>query len=230
MKYSLLFFFFSMFILRGGAQVTLTLTPINQTVAVNPDSQLVIAKAQIQNTSNQTKKFTWLRTIVSNSGTWKTQICDKNACWAADRNTPTDPFELAPNAKSNLDVYVTPDKKSGTAVVEVKVVEVGNDANTITAKYTLSSSPTRTKENADVQIRAYPNPATDYFQITDPTDVVDKVLIYNIIGRQMRVFKASDGGRYNVNDLPDGLYIVRLQNTSGATVKTFRLSKVKIKA
>ena len=211
MKYTLLAVLFFAFILRGGAQVTLTLTPETLTTYVNPDSFEIRAKATLKNTSNATKKFTWTRTIKSIANGWACLVCDKNACWASTVNTPPDQIELAAGATSNMDVYIRPDRKAGTAAVEVKIVEVGNETNTITGKYNFSTT-TRTKEQKDYNaLRIYPNPTIEFFQITD-NDVVDKVVIYNIIGRQMRSFKVAEDMKYNVSDMPDGLYIIRLLN------------------
>ncbi len=230
MKYTLLIVLFFTVILRGGTQVTITLTPdvVNATVLI--DSFETRAKATLKNTSSTTKKFTWTRTIKSMTNDWACLVCDKNLCWASTINTPTDQIELAAGATSNLDVYIRPNKKAGSAAVEVKIIEVGNETNTLTGKYNFSTT-TRTKdlrENGNT-IRIYPNPTVEFFQITD-NDTIEKVVIYNIIGRQMRTYKASEGMKYTVSDLPDGLYIIRLLNTNGATVKTVRLSKSRPKA
>jgi Secretion system C-terminal sorting domain len=229
MKYTLLFTLFLTTILRGGAQVTITLTPDVLNTGVLVDSFETRAKATLKNTSTTTKKFTWTRTIKSMTSGWACLVCDKNLCWASTVNTPVDQIELAAGATSNMDVYIRPDKKVGAAVVELKIVEVGNETNTVTGKYNFSTT-TRTRDIKDNNsLRIYPNPTVEYFQITD-NDLVEKVVIYNIIGRQMRAYKAVEGMKYTVNDLPDGLYIIRLLSSSGATVKTVRLSKSRPKA
>lgn len=78
-------------------------------------------------------------------------------------------------------------------------------------------------------INIYPNPVIDYFMISDNPNL-DKVVIYNIIGRQMRTYKVVEGTKYYVNDLPDGIYIIRLMNANGGTLKTTRLSKTRVRA
>jgi Secretion system C-terminal sorting domain len=232
MKYTLLITLFITAILRGGAQVTITLTPDVVNTTLNADSFEVRAKATLKNTSTVTKKFTWTRTIKKMTAGWACLVCDKNTCWASTVSTPLDQIELAAGATSNIDVYIRPDKKLGAANVEVQVYEVGNSSNTVTGLYNfLTTTSTRTRDLKDngTTLRIYPNPAVDFFQITD-NDLVEKVVIYNIIGRQMRSYKAVEGMKYTVNDLPDGLYIIRLLSGNGATVKTVRLSKLRPKA
>jgi Secretion system C-terminal sorting domain len=230
MKYNLLALFFSLNILSGYAQVTITITPQVQTVGVNPDSTEIRAKATFKNTSTVTKKFTWSRNVMNITTGWITQVCDSKGCWIPSVGTAPEQIELAPNATSNLDVYIRPEKKQGAATIEVKVFEVGNETNTVTGRY-LFSTTTRAKETnvSNANIRIYPNPTIDYFQITED-DGIDKVVIYNIIGRQMRTYKVTDNGKYNVNDLPEGLYIIRLLASNGSTVKTIRLSRTRLKA
>jgi Secretion system C-terminal sorting domain len=230
MRYTLLLLLFCLEILRGHAQSTITITPQVQNVNVNSDSIEIRAKATIKNTSTTTKKFTWKRSILSLTSGWATNVCDSKGCWVPSVDVAPEVIELAPNATSNMDVYIRPEKKAGAATVEVKVFEVGNETNTVTGRW-LFSTTTKTREaNANnTNIRIYPNPTIDYFQITED-DGIDKVVIYNIIGRQMRTYKVTDNGKYNVNDLPEGLYIIRLLAANGATVKTIRLSRTRLKA
>jgi Secretion system C-terminal sorting domain len=230
MRYTLLAILFCFQILRGYAQSTITITPQVQTASVISDSFETKAKATIKNTSNLTKKFTWTRNVLNISAGWVTVVCDNKSCWTPAVNTSPEQIELAPNGTSNLDVYIRPDKKMGAATIEVKVVEVGNETNTVTGRY-LFSTTTKTRETNinSTNIKVYPNPTTDYFQLSDD-DLIDKVVIYNIIGRQMRTYKVTENGRYNVNDLPEGLYIIRLLASNGATIKTIRLSKSRLKA
>ena len=232
MKNSLLFLMFFAFLLRGSSQVTISITPQVLSSSVNPDSFEIRAKATIKNLSNVTKKFSWRRNIMSLTNGWLSLVCDKNQCWAAATNDPTDQIELTAGATSNLDVYIRPDRKMGSATIEIKVFEVGNEANnSVTGRFLFSTlSPVKSYNALPFSnIKLYPNPSMEYFQISE-NDTVDKVVIYNIIGRQLRIFKATDGNKYMINDLPDGMYIVRLMSSNGATVKTLRLSKAHARA
>lgn len=218
-------------ILRGAAQVTLTLTPAIVNTSVNSDSFEIKGKSVLKNTANQTKRFVWQRNILSMTNGWQSLVCDANQCWTSTVNVSPDTLVLAANGTSNLDVYIRPNRILGAATIELKVSEVGNATNTLTGRYLFSPiTPVREYSKTSVGIRVYPNPTTDYFMLADNTDVVDKVVIYNIIGRQMKSYKAIDNFKYTVNDLPEGIYIIRLLNNNGNTVKTIRLNKSKTKA
>lgn len=230
MRYILLILILIMVILRGGTQTTLLLSSRDVKAIVSPDSFEVKGRMTIMNTSNQAKKFVWQRQVTALTNGWYCMVCEKNQCWAAATPSPLDYIDLAAGASANLDIYVRPEKKAGTAAVDIKVYEVGNEANAISGKYFFSSY-IKVKDNRvnDTDINIYPNPAIDFFMLPDNSSV-DKIVIYNIIGRQMRSIKAYDGVKYNINDLPEGFYIVRLLNVNGVTIKTIRLNKTRVKA
>lgn len=73
-------------------------------------------------------------------------------------------------------------------------------------------------------IKIFPNPATDYIELSQ-NDKVSQVVVFNLVGKEMRRFDAGDGTRYNVSDLPKGLYLVQLVDRTGQTIVTQRVSK-----
>lgn len=86
----------------------------------------------------------------------------------------------------------------------------------------LSIKPASSKEKVDLQI--FPNPATDYISVTK-NDVVKKVMIFNLVGRQMKDFEAIDGEKYYVGDLPRGMYLVQLLDANDQAITTQRVNK-----
>jgi len=75
-----------------------------------------------------------------------------------------------------------------------------------------------------LQLKIYPNPATSYIELTN-SSTVDQILIYNVVGKKMKSFIVKDDGKYNVSDLPHGMYLVQLIGTNNKIIKTQRLSK-----
>ena len=73
-------------------------------------------------------------------------------------------------------------------------------------------------------IKIFPNPASDYIELTQ-NDKVSKVVVFNLVGKEMRRFDAGDGQRHNISDLPKGLYLVQLLDKAGQTIVTQRVSK-----
>ena len=146
-------------------------------------------------------------------------------------NDAPEQITVAANSTSNIDAYIRPNRIAGSATIEIKVYEFGNEANAITGRY-LFSTATSTKDGKNsTGVKVYPNPATDYFSIQDDYDIVDRVVVYNMIGRAVKNYTTSNSNnKFTLNDLPEGLYIIRLLNARGATVKTIRLNKARAKA
>ena len=82
-RFLLVFLIFTALILRGSAQVTLTLTPQIVNTAVVPDSFETKGKATLRNTSTATKRFLWQRNIVAATNGWQVLVCDANQCWTS---------------------------------------------------------------------------------------------------------------------------------------------------
>jgi Secretion system C-terminal sorting domain len=220
-------------ILRGLSQnVTITLAPSIVNANVSLDSFEIKAKAIFKNTATTTKKFVWKRTIIAMTNGWQSLVCDSKGCWSSTINDAPEQIELAPNASSNIDAYIRPNRIVGAATIEIKIFEVGNETNAVTGRYLFSSStPTKEVSKNNASVKIFPNPATDYFSIQDDYDAVDRVVVYNMIGRVMKNYVVnSTTTKYTLNDLPEGLYIIRLLNARGGTVKTVRLNKAKAKA
>jgi hypothetical protein len=227
---SLILAFASFLSLNLTSQVTVSITPATVNMGVNTALDETIAKASMRNTSSVTKRFTWQRTIVNITPGWTTLVCDSQGCWTAAQNTAPDPIELMAGQSGNLDAYIRPARLAGSATIDIKVTEIGNTANTATVRYVFSTSTAVKNLRADDNLlRVYPNPSVDHFSLPDNSGV-SRVVVYNIIGRQVKSYAVQDGQRYNVADIPDGIYIVRLLGANGATLKTIRLNKARARA
>jgi Secretion system C-terminal sorting domain len=138
---------------------------------------------------------------------------------------------LGAGEEGRMDVHIYPNRIIGAAVVEIKVTEVGNSNNTTTAVYYFNT-PVGTKDlmKKAANVRIYPNPVVDHFSIIDDNDVIETIAIYNMIGRQVRTFKASEEAKYHIGDLPDGMYLIRFYSTNGVMVKILRINKMRVRA
>ena len=95
------------------------------------------------------------------------------------------------------------------------VVQAINAANT----------PWGVMPNADdVRPGVYPNPASDYIGLSNDA-FVQQLVIYNFSGRQVCAFNASKGQKYNISELPTGMYLVQFMDVQGRIMHTQRLQK-----
>lgn len=74
-------------------------------------------------------------------------------------------------------------------------------------------------------ISIYPNPATHYISIDNDVNV-QEITIYSLTGRKVLSFKDVEAEeRYDVTELPSGMYLVRIVDTSNKIITTQRISK-----
>lgn len=76
---------------------------------------------------------------------------------------------------------------------------------------------------ADLSI--YPNPTTEYISITDNSDAVGYIAIFNLVGKKVKEFDFVKGESLFVADLPKGMYLVQIQNRTRQVLKTQKVDK-----
>ncbi len=189
---------------------------------------------KVTNLTNQEIQLRWTRTVLNKPGEWLTQVCDNVRCYNPPVSTNIDlqiginePVILGPNGSFDLTLYVVPSGVTGEGAFEINLALASNPA-AILAKAgfsaTVNALTTSTYEARKVEIRIFPNPATEYFEITNNT-LVDRVTVYNLLGREVRSYRTFDRGQYSLAGLPEGMYLVSLIDNKGSVIKTMRLAK-----
>ena len=73
-------------------------------------------------------------------------------------------------------------------------------------------------------LRVYPNPAINYFEIT-PNRIVSKLSVFDLIGKKVKTFSYEAGNKYFVGDLRKGIYLVQFLDEQNNILVTKRISK-----
>lgn len=64
----------------------------------------------------------------------------------------------------------------------------------------------------------YPNPVKDILSINATTTVIEQVEIYSVLGKKVKEINA-DFNKVNINNLPTGVYVVKIYSEKGITAK-----------
>lgn len=221
-QYLLLFF---LLLCAGQLSAQVTLDPQQIVVAeVSPDSTQVIGYSRVKNNADVTRTYRWIRTVRSVSEGWETAVCDTNLCYLPHVDSME--FELSAQLEANLNVYVYPNELEGSAIVEVKVVDVDNPDHSATAVYYFNEAPSNTrKRNRHNNLRVYPNPTRNIFQVSD-NEIVGRVILFNLLGRPLKSYPYVPGDLYRLDELPKGTYLVQLQDREGRVLVTRALNKL----
>ena len=82
------------------------------------------------------------------------------------------------------------------------------------------------KSSDDVVL--YPNPAHDEVNVIyNASADIKSIAVYNIIGKIMAVYKVTENNNANlhIENMPSGIYFVRLMNSNGTVVLTRKFTK-----
>lgn len=89
-----------------------------------------------------------------------------------------------------------------------------------------SNAVTQDGNSTKTDLKIYPNPASDYIEFNNSEAVVDKVVIYNLVGKPMMNLSAFEGkNRYDITELPKGMYLVQMLDPKGNVFTTKRINK-----
>lgn len=227
MRKPILFVCITLFAIGAHAQISISVNPGHSSAAGHYFSQDIGAYSQVTNNSQVPISLMWTRHVVSAPPEWASWICDMNFCYLphVGSTPPSQPNLLEPGQSMNLEFHVGPDSTLGTGEYLLYLYDL-NEPEVIldSIRYTIETSTTSVNDLNNSSLRIYPNPTTTYFQLSQG-DQVERVVVHALVGSKVREFNARSTSRFDVSDLPQGIYIVRLMDANQQVLKTVRLSK-----
>lgn len=193
------------------------------------DENDIEVHVQVTNTSDTTVYLLWNRHETEKPEMWWTWICDLQACYNWNTNSaPANRVnELRPQESMEFQVHAKPFGIAGFAQIDVDLFDHADPENilgTVTATFEASTSTSTEDFFKTDAIRVYPNPTTNFFRIYQ-ADQVDLVEVYSMVGKRVLSYNANTNGQYDVSNLSEGMYLVRLLDRERNVIKTVRLSK-----
>lgn len=166
-----------------------------------------------------------------------TGICDNNSCyqfngtnglWPAGTLEISNPYSTTNVHDFHLQVSLATGVSSGTyyTVVQLHNAATLQDTNMV---FMVSVWPTAVPAISKPldEISLYPNPATNEVNVVfDANADVKSIAVYNNIGRAVSVYKVNgNSANINLENVPSGIYFVRLVNSLGEVVITRKFTK-----
>jgi len=128
----------------------------------------------------------------------------------------------------DLNLNLTSVTSSGTYYVTVTLADFSSSYSK-NVTFMISRAPTSVnsvnRNTEDVQL--YPNPViNDLNVLYDASLDIKTIAVYNIIGKLVAVYKVpSTSANLNLENVPSGIYFVRLANSQGEVVITRKITK-----
>lgn len=182
----------------------------------------------IRNPHNGTNRIHWEIISQQTEDDWSFIVCDKDC---GIENETKGSFTLAPGeVLHDFRVLFRPNGRYGTSAVDIILYSDKNNTDTKNIRFTASTSALSNNDiNATsnrIAPKLYPNPAIEYISLDQNSTNVGKVEIYNMIGRLLHTFTVkSVGEKYNISNLPRGMYMSRIIDKEGKVIATQRISK-----
>ncbi len=185
------------------------------------------AKSKITNISSSPILVKWDRTEVFLSEFVTSAVCDPITCWATTVNTKT--FNLGVDSSGQMTVHFYNDKYEpapgvpGSGIVHVKLTNLGNLADTLTAVFTYNTL-TGTGELPLANVRLFPNPASDFFTLKNAEEVAS-MRLFSLDGTVVARFAANADNQYSISNLPKGNYVLSLEDKNGQLFQAVEIHK-----
>lgn len=158
---------------------------------------------------------------------WKfTGFCDNNMCY-------TDPatgdvqvsFAYLPGVPGDFHAVFEGDNAVNNSSAWVQILATDTAANYAKMLTFIAQKGTNNVVNvskSDEDVVLYPNPARSHVNLVFNSALgVKNVAIYNMIGKLVSVYKVTgNSARIELDDVPSGIYFVRLVNAQGRIVAT----------
>lgn len=80
-----------------------------------------------------------------------------------------------------------------------------------------------------IDVLVYPNPAVDFVSFKNAQNV-DHILVYNITGQVKKRFAYAADERYNLAELPQGIYLIQFRDENEKIIATKRLKKLDLRS
>jgi len=186
----------------------------------------------IINDLNSQQSLFWTIDRVSSSEPvpeeWEFQVCDKNSCyiWGLEQCPSGNPAVFAPNETFTYNLHMNPHGVAGEGSFVFQITTAdGTILTSIPVSYDIDLVSGVTDTDLDVkQIKLYPNPTSDYIQITNDNNV-SKVAFYNIVGKRLNTSVHYTGKSHDVSSLQKGIYLIRLFDDNDNVISVIRLNK-----
>jgi hypothetical protein len=182
----------------------------------------------IKNEGTENLLLLWKLTTDSKPSEWEFQVCDLNLCYDVNvAECPENkPSPMPAGATAPFIFHTLPHEVEGVGNFTLEIFTQA-DPSTILLTIPITSTVlfTSTKDPFIENLRLFPNPTQDFFQLSSYSKEVTKLSIYNIVGKEMKSFKVQEGASYDVSGLSSGMYLVRLYDDKKRVKKVIRLSK-----
>lgn len=189
--------------------------------------QEIAPTLNLRNNSGRPLEIRWERQRVNLPEGWEIVICDRQ-CYTL--STETKSIFLAPGESlSDFRVSFRPNGMSGVGSVEIRFYNPLQRDKEQSVTFSATAQGQALNLHASQRQgtpRIYPNPATEHILLSAEGNDIRFLELYNVVGRKITSFSVQyEGEKFNISDLPKGVYMVRMLDAQHRVVRTQSINK-----
>ncbi len=77
-----------------------------------------------------------------------------------------------------------------------------------------------------IKVSIFPNPTAHFLNIDDAQNQIGTLKLFSLLGNNVKTFEVDAQKRFDISDLPNGLYLLQIIDKQNNIAKTIRLKKV----
>ncbi len=176
----------------------------------------------LHNTAVDTVASSWIRTVQYMTTGWTTSCCDPVNCWGEGVNAEN--FNFPPNQNALVVVDFKPHGIAGLGVIRVKYYVQNNPSDSAVGVFycVLDINSGAPKIDQISSIKVFPNPSENNLMVGFADEInLKNISVYDVAGKEFQVTTFDLGSNLksvNIQNLPSGLYVMKLKCSDGSTV------------
>lgn len=199
----------------------------SEVIVNEPDSskEEAVGIAHLKNKSGNQVMINWEAKVNKIQQGWDDYYC-LGACFNLGVRKGTIELYFPVDNQEELTAHMIPHNLCGMSEIEFTVAEVGNPTNSASTKFIFNVCASSTNDlNPEFsELEAYPNPTVEGFQLTNILSA-KRIDIYNILGMKVKTFNNELNKYFDIEELNQGLYLVRVVGENNKIMKTIKLNK-----
>lgn len=203
------------------SQISLSTNPAIKTLDLNEFFNKAVTT--VKNNSSSKATYIWKVTPIISPSLWAFQVCDLNLCYLPGVDSAE--FDLEAGQEAEFYIQILHNNFRADGEYKAKFTNKNNPSDTLTGTFIFTTSSVSTRDiTFGENIKIHPNPANNYFHISD-TKHIGKVQVLNMVGGVVKTYYAQNTDQFDISDLPSGMYMVKMIHKNSNKVKTLRLRK-----
>lgn len=186
----------------------------------------------VKNETTSPLKINWKIVDHNMPTTWSSTfgLCDNVTCYGANIVGKPGTSQLTDTFSSTLPFKISMQFNNSDPSTRYVTVELKEGIYTDSMTFIMEKFPSNVnnvKQNND-GISLYPNPASDELNVRFSAAAgINYITVYNMIGKALTVYKvtASNSAKLDIQNLPSGIYFIRLSDNQGRIVATRKFTR-----